>query len=70
MRKWYRSHRPNDLELLWRVLGRAALLKAGPRVRIRLPPEVSQGRTRRGYAHNLAAPDLFADYSKKLRNMK
>src|ERR1700747_3343536 len=43
--KWCRSRRPNDSESLWRVLGRTALLKVGPRVRIRLPPAGSQQRT-------------------------
>jgi hypothetical protein len=46
--KWCRSRRPNDSESRWRVLGRAALLKVGPRVRIRLPPAASQVRTRVG----------------------
>ena len=36
-----RSRRPNDLVSLWRVLRRAALLKMGLRVRIRLPPAAS-----------------------------
>jgi len=34
--------RPNGSESPWRVLGAAALLKVEPRVRIRLPPAVSQ----------------------------
>ena len=45
--QWCRSRRPNDLGFRVARLVRAALLKAGPRVRIRPPPAGSQLRTGR-----------------------